>query len=177
VRTEAVNTKATDMPNNIDTFAKIRTLNFQNFFADAGTWNLQEIGSRGQSLLHEAISSRKFDIAEELLRRGVALNVQDEKGRTALHYAISYGALGIAREIVEGGADLSIVDAFGNAAVWTAALSAKGDYAFVRFLVENGADVTLMNKAGKSVCDFSLQTNNRELWLACCGKNNEFEKI
>src|ERR1700754_3559158 len=99
--TEAVFTKATDMLSKMDSFSKIRTMKFQDFFSEAPELDVHEISDRGQSLLHEAISSRKFDIAEELLKRGVPLNIQDEKGRTALHSAISYGALGIAREIVK----------------------------------------------------------------------------
>lgn len=40
-------------------------------------------------MLHLAISNEKWDIAEDLIRRGIDVNMQDENGNTVLHYISS----------------------------------------------------------------------------------------
>ena len=40
----------------------------------------------GFSLLHEAISGHKWDIAEFLINEGIDVNLKDSGGNTALHY-------------------------------------------------------------------------------------------
>ena len=43
----------------------------------------------GSSLLQEAISVKKWDIAMDLVQRGINVNIQDNHGNTALHYLCS----------------------------------------------------------------------------------------
>ena len=40
----------------------------------------------GFTLLHEAISGHKWDIAEFLINEGIDINLKDSGGNTALHY-------------------------------------------------------------------------------------------
>lgn len=162
------------MPERLDSFAKLRMSDAQTFFSDTG-WNLQETGEQEQSLLQEAISARKLDIAEALIKRGVPLDVQDAKGRTALHYAVAYEDWDLGRRIMEAGASPNISDAAGNNVVWAAVLSPRRNQDFVRVLMANGADAKHKNKAGRSALDFCLQIRNKSLWLICGGKDDEFK--
>lgn len=50
----------------------------------------QEYPNGGYSgMLHLAISNEKWDVAEDLINRGIDVNMQDENGNTVLHYISS----------------------------------------------------------------------------------------
>jgi uncharacterized protein len=155
-----------------DLFRSLRTEGADKFLA--APIDLNAVGEYGRTLLHEAIAFHKIEIAEALVARGVAVNAQDSKGQTALHYAATFGRPDLARHILETGGDPNIVDKFGNNPLWTAAVAPKKDYALVKLLADHGADPRHKNNAGRSVLDFAKQSENRQLWLACGGKEDEF---
>ena len=62
----------------------------------------------GSSLLQEAISVKKWDIAMDLVQRGINVNIQDNHGNTALHYAISYKHFDIVNLLINNKADETI---------------------------------------------------------------------
>ncbi len=61
------------------------------------------------SLLQNAVSSRKWDIAKDLVKRGIDVNNQDKYGSTALHYLSGYPAdVELVEEILKAGGDPNI---------------------------------------------------------------------
>jgi ankyrin repeat protein len=156
-----------------DLFEKLRTSEAKDFLAIKNL-DLYAVGDNRQSLVQAAIAQSRWETAAALIERGVPLDQQNKKGETALHYCAFYGAFEIARLLVKRGADLHLIDAFGNEPVWTAALTAKGDYRMVELLVAHGANVTRKNKAGRSVLDFAKQSANKALWMAAGGCDADF---
>lgn len=66
-------------------------------------------GYRG--MLHTAISNYKWDIAEDLVKRGIDVNMQDDNGCTVLHYiAAKPENIDIAEKILMAGGDPNIED-------------------------------------------------------------------
>ena len=59
---------------------------FEAFLEKYDKSKLNEQNRYGFSLLHEAISGHKWDIAEFLINEGIDINLKDSGGNTALHY-------------------------------------------------------------------------------------------
>lgn len=147
---------------NMDAFAALRTLSFDEFKSKFCS-DLRLIGPNGQTLLHEAIARKKFDVAELLINLGIELNIQANNGKTALHYAAEFLAFDLARLLLNKGASIAYSDNYGNEALWTAVFAEKGNYRIVNLLIEWGANPAHKNKAGRSVIDFAIQTKNSAL--------------
>ena len=59
---------------------------FEAFLEKYDKSKLNEQNRYGFSLLHEALSGHKWDIAEFLINEGIDINLKDSGGNTALHY-------------------------------------------------------------------------------------------
>lgn len=147
---------------NMDAFSALRTLDL-NEFRSKFCSDLTVLGANGQTLLHEAIARRKFDIAELLINLGIQLDTQANNGKTALHYAAEFLTFEVAKLLLSKGASLSFADNYGNQPLWTVVLAEKGKYKISCLLIEAGADPTHKNKLGRSVIDFAIQTKNEDL--------------
>lgn len=159
-------------PEVVDLFRRLRTEDPEAFLSSEP--DLTAVNDRGRSLLQEAIASRKLDLAAELVKRKIDLNIQDESGSTALHYAAAHDAQALAEQIIAAGADPNLHDRYGNGALWAFAFAAKDDYTVVRLLIEHGADPAHVNRAGKSVLDLARQFKSAELWRLCGGNPDDF---
>ncbi|NIJ66413.1 ankyrin repeat protein [Sphingomonas leidyi] len=120
-------------------------------------------GDIGQTTLQEAIASRKPELAAWLVERGVDLDNRDRSGFTALHYAMEYQYYPLAEKLIRAGADVNATNKHGNGALWTAVMSARGDYALVDLLLAHGADPDTRNRAGKSPLDLAIDMGNAQL--------------
>lgn len=117
--------------------------------------DLEFKGSNDQSLLHEAISFSKNEIAYFLIGCNININTVCKKKQTALHYSAIYKNLDIATALVSKGADINLIDIYGNSPAWYAALSAgnPNSLAIFKLLKANGADIKRKNFAGRSIHD------------------------
>lgn len=137
-----------------------------------------------RSMLHEAVSTRKLEIALDLIQRGIDLNIQDYNGNTALHYAV--GNLKyrenrmIAKAILDRRPRVNLQDHDGNTALWYVLYHARNvageEYdeccEIVKMLLDAGADTNLKNRLGSSpakawgqVLSRILQEENEGLFL------------
>ena len=118
--------------------------------------NINVLNVNNMSLLQEALKNKQDEIARYLIEKGVGINNQDNQGMVALHYIAVYkNDLTLARVLLQKDADIEIKDKYGNSPLWTAIFNARGEYGFVKFLLENNADLKSVNTAGKTPYDLA----------------------
>jgi len=106
------------------------------------------------TLLHAAAGkSGSLEIADELIRRGIGLDLQDEDGATALIIATVWRKAAIAELILRSGARVDVTDDHGNQALWYAVRDPKRDDDVIRLLMRFGADPHHRNRCGKTPVD------------------------
>ncbi len=138
-----------------------------------------------KSPLMAAIEAKSFETAKLLIDARASLNVADENGYTPLHYAIMHDQIGIAQYMVTLFCDIDAPDNFGNTPLFYAVnkgeqyiqvlLNAGADrnaknydgktplhkavmsnnFNMVRFLIENGVNLNIADKEGKTPISYA----------------------
>lgn len=128
------------------------------------------ITKRNKTLLQEAFSSRKYNIARFLIEQDCNLNYQDEEGSTILMYFIFsynnenkdiYGKL--IDLLIEKKVNLNLVDKYGNNVLWYAYGNATIPLNILELLLKNGSNPYHKNKVNKSTYDYVLKDNIEDI--------------
>jgi ankyrin repeat protein len=61
------------------------------------------------STIHEAVQKGDLEDVKQYLKRGTAVNAQDENGWTPLHVAVFYGQKEVVKYLISKGADINAV--------------------------------------------------------------------
>jgi len=80
------------------------------------------------SFLHEAISSNREDIAEDLLERGININIQDVNKNTAVSYAAANKKWKMLDIMLDYGVDLNIKLRLGYSLLWNVIFASSCKY-------------------------------------------------
>jgi ankyrin repeat protein len=124
----------------------------------------------GESLLHSAAGKHgSVEMADELIRRGIDVNLQDECGSTALLFAAVWKRRDIARVILYAGGRVDIADEHGNEPLWYA--TSNRDYELVKMLIGNGADPHHCNRYGKSPIDIAMEDGGDAVMLGILNRD------
>jgi len=105
-------------------------------------------GLLNRAPLHWVARAGEVKIAQFLLERGADVDITDQMGKTPLFEAAEYGQPAMVRTLLAYGADLERVNEFHQTPV-EVANSATPEV--LRILIEAGAELTGMNRRGRSV--------------------------
>jgi len=127
---------------------------------------INDISLHGYGLLHDAIASKKLDIALFLIENGIDVNLTDYDGWTALHYICEgvYYNVEVLKALLKKGADANIRDRHGNNAMWTAIMNYKKEhYEMVELLLSYNIDIEGKNKYGSSPLELAYELEDDTL--------------
>lgn len=103
--------------------------------------NVRARNDSGQTYLQIVCIEEHPDMVESLLKKGSAIDNQDNAGLTPLHTACSYGRLESVRALLNAGANGVLADHAGNTPLHLAAL--QGHFEVVRMLIATVKGISL----------------------------------
>lgn len=99
-----------------------------------------------------AISRQNLKIARALLEKRPNLNFQDRNKMSSAHFAIDNNSMDMLKFCLDNGQNIELKDTFG----WTLLMRAiimQCDAEIVQYLLEKGADISVVDKNGLSCFD------------------------
>ena len=125
----------------------------------------------GFSLLHEALSGHKWDIAEFLINEGIDINLKDSGGNTALHYLCNSGCtkglddfkmqINLIKKLLELGCSVNEPDNEKNTPLINATAKSNGPgFERYKLLLEHNPDIYWKNKYGRSCLVLAEETRD-----------------
>jgi len=139
----------------------------EEFFKKFNLNNCNDIDKFKTSLLQNAISDEKYNIAKFLIEKKCNINNQDERGYTALDYLLSSKNeknIELINLLLDASPNLELEDfEYGNQPLWTAVMNAKVPLPTTKRLLEMRADPHHKNKAGRSPYDMIKEYNISEI--------------
>ena len=94
--------------------------------------------SRGNSLIHAAVSGEDIEMVENLISYGANPNLPDPDGMAPLHYAVSFGSVEIVLALLDAGASVCLPEPSVSATPLHVAV-AEGNVDMIELLLDNGA--------------------------------------
>ena len=125
----------------------------------------------GFTLLHEALSGHKWDIAEFLINEGIDVNLKDSSGNTALHDLCNSGCtkglddfkmqINLIKKLLELGCSVNEPDNEKNTPLINATAKSNGPgFERYKLLLEHNPDIYWKNKYGRSCLVLAEETRD-----------------
>lgn len=151
-------------------------------------FDINEILKHKKNYLLLAISAKKWDVASDLIERGINVNHQDEHGDTALLWLcrrpLSDSKINLIKKMIEAGANPNIRSKDYSTPLYIAVSNciyncSEEHFGLLEYLLENGGDITVpVSKKGSSIEEIAEENaNQKTVELLKKYKNNNRAKM
>lgn len=134
-------------------------------------YNLEEKSKDGKSLLHYAILGNAFDVVNELIKRGINVNILDNNLESAIFDCARKAKLELAKILIINNANLELKNNLGETIFHLA--SSKGDREFIELLVENKINTNIETKDGLYPVHYAVLSSNINIIKYLLSLNNQ----
>lgn len=142
-------------------FSVIRKMytSYQDYFQeiDGKEIHINAVGGFERSFLHEAIANQKFDVASDLIKRGIDVNLQDDNKNTVLHYLVAKVNISFTPEILKAGGNPNIENKYGLTPLHNIVCTTRNNddkYELIEMLLAAGGDLHhVRSTTGDSILD------------------------
>jgi ankyrin repeat protein len=135
------------------------------------------VDTTGGSLLQSAIiSDASLELIEELIRRGVDLNKQDNEGRTAIEYAVVRKRRDAVELILKSGGRLNISNSHGNRPLWYAVNDLEQDEGIIRLLLAYDTEPYHLNIYQRTAFDMAVKRGSMKIINLLSSRIKELER-
>jgi ankyrin repeat protein len=115
------------------------------------------IDEYGRTDVHYASDA---DEIEKLIQAGMDIDLQDDNGWCPMHFYAQNNNVKALEAALNYGANPNLYDSYGNSPLWTATMSAHGQFDCIIALLKAGAKAGHTNKHGRSPKDMANTINN-----------------
>ncbi|XP_028399884.1 fibronectin type 3 and ankyrin repeat domains protein 1-like [Dendronephthya gigantea] len=130
--------------------------------------------SSGKDSLMLACFAGQLQVAKMLVQHGATLENQDHSGSTALHWAVDGGNIEVVRWLINKGCQVDVKD---YTTGWTPLMRLamlRGNIHIARLLIHHGANISSMDKDGKSVLMMAALNGDLDLVKLLIYKGADF---
>ncbi|MCS5710705.1 ankyrin repeat domain-containing protein [Candidatus Berkiella aquae] len=118
--------------------------------------------SKRTALFFNAVNNGDVDLINTLIKNGVSVDIKDGDGLTPLMYAAFYGNIEMTKALLAHTQEINaFVEVDGTTALIAAASAGKLEV--VKLLLKAGADISLVNKQGKTAQEIAQDEGHDEI--------------